>query len=119
GSEAGSTGARRRRTYLSLRRSLPADSGVSMIASLRKVLAAAVLLVFVSLAAAAPAAAQVVDPQYLEAKRLFDALDYENAVRSLDQVIAPLLARPVQDPARRELLPSAYEMRARSKFALG
>ncbi len=67
----------------------------------------------------APARAQTADPQYLEAKRLFDALDYENALRLLDQAIASLQARPVQDQARHDLLPAALEMRARSKFGLG
>lgn len=63
--------------------------------------------------------AQGSDPQYLEAKRLFDALDYDSAIRALDQAIGGLLARPLTDPLRRSLLPSAYEMRARSKFGLG
>jgi hypothetical protein len=70
----------------------------------------------------APVAAQVAqaaDPQYTEAKRLFDALDYDAALRQLDLTIAALEARPITDPVRRELLPSAYEMRARSKFGLG
>lgn len=63
--------------------------------------------------------AQVADPQYLEARRLFEALDYENAVRLLDQVVATLETREPTDAARRELLPNALEMRARSKFGLG
>jgi hypothetical protein len=66
-----------------------------------------------------PSRGQGSDPQYLEAKRLFDALDYESAIRALDQAIGGLLARPLPDPVRRSLLPSAYEMRARSKFGLG
>src|SRR5262245_60027736 len=66
-------------------------------------------------AAAQPAA----DPQYAEAKRLFDALDYDAAIRALDLAISGLEARPAQDPTRRELLPNAYEMRARTKFGLG
>ena len=67
----------------------------------------------------APARAQVTDPQYLEAKRLFDGLDYDNAIRALDQVIGGLQGRPAQDPVRRALLPSAFEMRGRAKFGLG
>src|SRR5207247_4524222 len=59
------------------------------------------------------------DPQYAEAKRLFEALDYESAIRALDLAVAGLEVRPAQDPVRRELLPNAYEMRARSKFGLG
>jgi PDZ domain/PEGA domain len=62
---------------------------------------------------------QAADPQYAEAKRLFDALDYDAALRALDLAISGLEARAPQDPVRRELLPSAYEMRARSKFGLG
>jgi hypothetical protein len=59
------------------------------------------------------------DPQYLEARRLFDALDYENALRLLDQIVVALEARDPDDAVRRELLPGAYEMRARSRFGLG
>ena len=58
-------------------------------------------------------------PQFTEAKRLFDALDYDAALRALDLAITGLEAKAVNDPARRELLPAAYEMRARSKFGLG
>jgi len=65
------------------------------------------------------AAGQAVDPQFSEAKRLFDALDYDAALRALDLAISGLEAKAPQDPARRELLPAAYEMRARSKFGLG
>src|SRR4029453_13984196 len=65
------------------------------------------------------AIAQAVDPQFSEAKRLFDSLDYDAALRALDLAITGLEAKPLQDPARREPLPSAYEMRARSKFGLG
>jgi hypothetical protein len=79
----------------------------------------AILAIAAALAVPGRALAQAVDPQYAEAKRLFDALDYESAIRALDVAVAGLEARPPQDPARRELLPSAYEMRARSKFGLG
>ncbi len=63
---------------------------------------------------------QTVDPQVLmsEAKRVFDALDYEHAVRALDQVIAIVEGRSAQDPSRKQLA-LAYEMRARSRFGLG
>ncbi len=81
--------------------------------------AAAFALSGVLLAAGLAAGQPAADPQYAEAKRLFDALDYESAVRALDVAIAGLEQRPVQDPVRRELLPNAYEMRARSKFGLG
>jgi hypothetical protein len=59
------------------------------------------------------------DALYQEGRRLFDALDYENAVKALDQAIAAIeTARPA-DTATRERLASAYERRARSKFGLG
>lgn len=67
-------------------------------------------------AAAQQAAA---DAQFQEARRLFDALDYEKAVTALDAAIAALEASTPKDVARRDKLASAYEMRARSKFGLG
>lgn len=79
--------------------------------------AAALLLVALMLA---PAAAQDnADALFQEGRRLFDALDYDKAVVALDQAIAAFQAMPGSDPARRERLASAYEMRARSKFGLG
>lgn len=74
--------------------------------------------------AAAPAAraqgVQTADSQVLlaEAKRNFDALDYDRTVAALDRVIAILEARPPQDPGRKDL-PEAYEIRGRSRFGLG
>ena len=59
------------------------------------------------------------DAQFQEARRLFDALDYEKAVIALDGAIAALEASTPKDVARRDKLASAYEMRARSKFGLG
>ena len=61
----------------------------------------------------------VIDAQFQEAKRLFDALDYEKAVAALDAAITALEASTPKDAARRDKLASAYEMRARSKFGLG
>jgi hypothetical protein len=55
---------------------------------------------------------------YQEARRLFDALDYERAVVALDQAITALQAAPA-DATRNERLAGVYEMRARSKFGLG
>ena len=77
------------------------------------------LLLTAALLPARNAFGQAVDPQFSEAKRLFDSLDYDAALRALDLAIAGLETKAPQDPARRELLPSAYEMRARSKFGLG
>jgi hypothetical protein len=83
------------------------------------VLAAALVLPAAGLAQApaAQAPAAATEPSYLEGRRLFESLDYENAVRALDHAVAALQASP--DPASRDLLVSAYEMRARSKFGLG
>ena len=46
----------------------------------------------------------------------FDQLDYENTVKALDSAIGAIEARPT--PEAKRLLPSAYEMRARSLFGL-
>ena len=51
----------------------------------------------------------------LEGRRLFDAFDYEQAVPVFDRVIA--LSAP-SAATRADLLVLAYELRARSKFAL-
>ena len=59
------------------------------------------------------------DAQYQEARRLFDALDYEKAVGALDQAIPLLQAITPRDMPTRDKLANAYEMRARSKFGLG
>jgi len=81
---------------------------------------AAALLAFAAISLASPAAAQTpADPQFLEARRLFDALDYEKAIRSLDEIIARLQALEANDASRLSMLPEAYEMRARSKFGMG
>ena len=61
----------------------------------------------------------VIDAQFQEAKRLFDALDYEKALPALDATIVALEASTPKDAARRDKLAAAYEMRARSKFGLG
>ena len=61
----------------------------------------------------------VADAQFQEARRLFDALDYEKAVTALDAAIVALEASTPKDVARRDKLAAAYEMRARSKFGLG
>jgi hypothetical protein len=80
----------------------------------------AVLLV--SAALAAPGwAAQTSDAdlqvQMSEARRHFEALEYEQAVPALDRVVAVLQTRQ-GDEARRQLA-GALELRARSRFALG
>jgi hypothetical protein len=59
------------------------------------------------------------DALYQDARRLFEALDYEKAVAALDQAVAALQAGAPADASRRERLEAAYEMRARSRFGLG
>ena len=66
-----------------------------------------------------PGTQATADAQFQEARRLFDALDYEKAVAALDAAITALEASTPKDAARRDKLASAYEMRARSKFGLG
>ena len=51
-----------------------------------------------------------------EARRHFEALEYEQTVPALDRVVAALQSR--QGDAGRELLAEALELRARSRFGL-
>lgn len=73
-------------------------------------------LVFPSLAAAQNDLADV-QVQMAEARRHFDALEYEQAVPALDRSIAILSARRRDDTVK--ILSNAYEMRARARFGLG
>src|SRR5687768_17489450 len=52
-----------------------------------------------------------------QARAAFEQLDYENTVKALDSAIGAIAARPT--PEARQLLPSAYDMRARALFGLG
>ncbi len=54
--------------------------------------------------------------QLAEARRQFDALEYEQAVPTLDRIVIALQSRSTDD-ARRQLA-AALEMRARSRFGL-
>ena len=58
-----------------------------------------------------------VQVQMSEARRHFEALEYEQAVPSLDRALALLQARPENDV--RAMLAEALELRARSRFGLG
>lgn len=58
-----------------------------------------------------------VQAQVAEARRRFDALDYEQAVPALDRVIAILTTRRTEDTRR--MLADSFEMRARARFGLG
>jgi hypothetical protein len=70
----------------------------------------------------APAVAQNNDladiqVQMAEARRHFDALEYEQTVPALDRAIAILTTRRTADTQR--ILSDAYEMRARARYGLG
>lgn len=71
-------------------------------------------------ATAAPVAAQgdlgELQAQIAEARRRFEALDYEQAVPALDRVISILTTRRTDDTRRQ--LAESYELRARSRFGL-
>lgn len=54
----------------------------------------------------------------LEARRVFEALDYERAVTVLDRVVSLLEGRTPLGPAQRAQLLDAYELRARARFGL-
>jgi hypothetical protein len=58
------------------------------------------------------------DGVLLEAKRLYDALEYELAVTALDRVVGMLEAKKPLDGAPRAQLSDAYELRARTRFML-
>lgn len=58
-----------------------------------------------------------VQVQMAEARRHFDALEYEQAVPALDRAIAILTTRRANDTQK--TLSDAYEMRARARFGLG
>lgn len=87
--------------------------------SLRR-LAALVVAVVIALTSWTATAQQAsAEALFQEARRLFDALDYERSVVALDQAIAAFDALPPTDATRNDRLATAYEMRARSKFGLG
>ena len=57
------------------------------------------------------------DLVFEQGKRLFEQFNYDEAVKSFNQLISALTA-PGQTP-RQDLLVQAYELRARSRFSLG
>ena len=54
-----------------------------------------------------------------EARRLFDALEYEQAMPFLDRAVLALEPQAARDPAARASLMSVLEMRARTRFGMG
>jgi PDZ domain/PEGA domain len=83
-----------------------------------RILTAALLLGVTAFAPLAWAQADVAEAQIqlAEARRHFDALEYEQAVPALDRVIALLSTRPTA--GTRQMLAIAYEVRARARFGL-
>lgn len=67
----------------------------------------------------AASAAQAPAEQLANARRLFDALNYEQAAVALDQIVAGAPAPPIRDPGLSSLYATAYDLRARSRFFLG
>jgi PDZ domain-containing protein/PEGA domain-containing protein len=58
-------------------------------------------------------------PEMLQARTLFDALDYEQAIPMLDRAIMLLEPAALRDPGARKSLVTAYELRARARFGTG
>ena len=83
-----------------------------------RILSVALLLGATAFAPLAWAQADVAEAQVqlAEARRHFDALEYEQAVPALDRAIALLSTRPT--PGTRLMLATAYEIRARARFGL-
>jgi tetratricopeptide (TPR) repeat protein len=76
-------------------------------------------LAALALWAAAPAFAQTLPPDLTEGRRLFDALEYDQALPYLDRAIVSLEPQALRDPSVRTVLIGAYEMRARARFGIG
>jgi len=55
----------------------------------------------------------------VEGRRLFDALEYDQALPFLDRAIALLEPQAARDPASRTALIAAFETRARARFGIG
>jgi tetratricopeptide (TPR) repeat protein len=71
--------------------------------------------------ASGPAGAQTgtAEAQLAQAKTQFDTLNFEAAAATLDPLIASLEGQAMKDPVAAKMLPTAYELRARSRFQLG
>ena len=75
-------------------------------------------MLFVALTLCAPAFAQE-PPDLVEGRRLFDALEYDQALPFLDRAISLLEPQASRDPGSRTALISAFEMRARARVGIG
>ena len=87
----------------------------SRIGAALRLTAALALLVPAAVAAQTPAES----PELADAKRLFDALEYEQALPLLDRAVALLEPEAAREPAARDRLIAALEMRARARFGMG
>src|SRR5438045_3339273 len=78
-------------------------------------------LTLIALLTLAPAATgQTVDPpELVQARQLFDALEYEQALPLLDRAVGVLELQASRDPGARPSLTAAYGMRARARFGIG
>lgn len=87
---------------------------------MRRTLGLALALVLAgALVAPAQDAGARAEADLAEAKRLFEALDYERAVPALDRAVVALEGLALTQASARPQLSSAYEMRARARFGLG
>jgi len=78
------------------------------------------LAVVLLLAGTMARAQQAAEPaELVQARQLFDALDYEQALPLLDRAVAVLEQQAARDPSSRPTLTSAYGMRARARFGTG
>lgn len=91
----------------------------------RKTLAFAACVAAACVAAIAPVATQqtagavqAIDGTLQDARRLFEATDYEGAEAAIDRLLAVLGGMPV-DASTRGHLAAAYELRGRSRFNIG
>lgn len=76
------------------------------------------LVLLAALLCAAPASAQ--EPaELIEGRRLFDALEYEQALPLLDRAVVMLEPQAFRDPASRAALINTFELRARARFGMG
>ncbi len=79
----------------------------------------AIGVVLVAFALSISLGAQSAAPELVEGRRLFDALEYDQALPFLDKAIAVLEPEATRDAATRAALISAHEMRARARFGMG
>ncbi|MBK5296219.1 MAG: tetratricopeptide repeat protein [Vicinamibacteria bacterium] len=77
-------------------------------------------LLLLALAVCTPAPAFAQEPADLvEGRRLFDALEYDQALPFLDRAVGVLEPQAGRDSASRTALIAAFEMRARARFGIG